>query len=154
MQMQGLWYSWFCTQTDAGCFGTLRNPTTSSQALASGAAQLVQPHAARLAKEQESPRELGNHSIAETMFAWAAPVSPHAASASEGILIFLQSPNLTNHFTMAMNLSCLGLLSSLQHTFDDANACSSCTFWTHVCRSLCFRCRVTVYCDRKPQFGR
>lgn len=64
------------------------NANTSSQALASGAAQLVEPHAARLAQEQECPGEHGKHSIAKTMFAWTTPVSPHAASASEGVAIY------------------------------------------------------------------
>ena len=96
----------------------------------------MQPHAARLAEEQESPRELGNHSIAKTMFAWAAPISPHAASAFEGTPIYLKSPNSTNHFTMAINMLCLGLLSSLQHSFDTQTRAAH-ALVGHMCAGHC-----------------
>ncbi|KAL3138910.1 hypothetical protein ABBQ32_005731 [Trebouxia sp. C0010 RCD-2024] len=55
-------------------------------ALTSGAAQLLGSHAARLTEGQSSHAQPGSpsHSIAKTMFAWTAPISPHAASAAEG----------------------------------------------------------------------
>ena len=57
-----------------------------AQALASGAAQLLESHAARLMKDEASSANPANDSIAKTIFAWAQPVSPHVASATEGSL--------------------------------------------------------------------
>ena len=83
--MQGLWYVLvlvdLCWLFQKPC----ATPLTCGQALASGAKQLLGSHAARLTEGQQA--QLGNHSIAKTMFAWTAPVSPHAASAAEGISI-------------------------------------------------------------------
>ena len=72
-----------CWQSDQR-FALPQIPLVTAQGLASGAAQLLAPHAARLAQESAGSAGIANHSIAKTMFAWGQPVSPHVASSSEG----------------------------------------------------------------------
>lgn len=107
-------------------------PFTCSQALASGAAQLLEPHAARLSQEQKSYGELDNHSIAKTMFAWTAPVSPHAASAAEGSLSYCQGPPWQLIILWPCICKVCALPSLLHYYFDHTAACSSCSCWTLV----------------------